>query len=58
MSKREQHFRRVEKVKEHIRDVPTEELVKRYNSGYLGKEGAIATREILEERGEAERIGK
>ena len=57
MSQREKHFERVEEIKAHIRDVPTEELEKRYHSGYLGKEGAIATREVLAERGEAHRLG-
>ena len=52
MSKRNRFFQRIAEVKEHIRDVPTEELVKRYNTGYLTKEGAIATREVLQERGE------
>lgn len=58
MSKRQNDLQRVAQIKEHIRDVPTEELVKRYNSGYLGKPGAIATREVLTERGEADRIEK
>jgi hypothetical protein len=57
MNKREQLFRRVEEIKERIRNVPTEELVDRYNSGYLSKEGTFATREILDERGEAHLIG-
>lgn len=52
MNKREYHFQRIEKLKEQLRKVPTEELIKRYNTGYLTKEGIIATREILMERGE------
>ena len=57
MSKKQRDRQKVQTIKEHIRDVPTDQLVYRYNSGYLGKAGAKATREILAERGESGRIG-
>ncbi|WP_412063536.1 hypothetical protein [Rubrivirga sp. IMCC45206] len=58
MSKKQRDLGKVQKIRNHIRDVPTDELVKRYNSGYLGKAGAVATRELLAERGESDRIGE
>lgn len=56
MSKRERHFQKIAETKERLRQVSTDKLVERYNTGYLTKKGAIAIREVLEERGEAYRI--
>lgn len=58
MSKRQRDLERVEKVKENIRDVSTDELIKRYNSGYLSDAGRVAHRKLIVERGAGERIGK
>ena len=58
LSKRQRDFKKVQETKRHTRGLPTDELVKRYNSGYLHKAGAIAIREVLAERGESDRIGK
>jgi len=52
MGKRERHFKRIETFKENFRRLPTETIIRRLNDGMLRKEGAIAYREILEERGQ------
>jgi len=51
VSKREQHFAKIRALKEHLRDTPSELLEERLNQGILTKEGAIAARELIEERG-------
>jgi hypothetical protein len=55
MGKRERHFERIEAFKEKFRRLPTETILGRLNGGMLRKEGAIAYREILEERGQGAR---
>ena len=50
LSKRQQFYDEVEKIKERIKDTPTETLKLRLTSGSLTKEGAIAIREALAER--------
>lgn len=50
MEKRKKHFEKIEKVKERLKNVPTETLRLRLSGGYLLKEGAIAVREVITER--------
>ncbi|MEM6817148.1 MAG: hypothetical protein AAF578_00010 [Pseudomonadota bacterium] len=52
MTKQEQKYRRIEEMKERIRKEPSEKLLERYNSGYMGNEGQIAHRAVLAERGD------
>ena len=50
MSKREHHFAKIREIKERLRDTPSELLQQRLDQGILTKEGAIAARELIEER--------
>jgi hypothetical protein len=52
MTKRDKKYRRIEEMKERIRKAPSDILLSLYNSGYMGTEGQIAYREVLEERGD------
>lgn len=52
MTKRDKKHRRIEEMKERLRKAPSDKLLKLYNSGYMGTEGQIAFREVLEERGD------
>ena len=51
MGKRERHFERVRESKERLAKCSNEWLLERYRFGSLTKEGAIAIRELLTERG-------
>lgn len=50
MGKRKWHFERIAEFKERFRDLSTEQIQQRLNTGMLQKEAAIALRELLEER--------
>jgi hypothetical protein len=51
MSKRDQHFAKVQEYKERFSKQSSEALALRLSSHRLIKEAAIAAREVLEERG-------
>jgi hypothetical protein len=51
MDKRERHFERIRESKERLGKHPNEWLLERFRFGSLTKEGAIAIRELLVERG-------
>lgn len=51
MNKREKHFLKIEEFKERFRKLPTEKIIYRIQNASLTKEGAIAYREVLAERG-------
>jgi hypothetical protein len=51
--KRQRRFHRIERVKSQYREWPTEKLRRLAASGYLGKEGSVAAREVLNERAQA-----
>jgi hypothetical protein len=48
--KREQRYTRIEESKERLKTMPTEAIKKTLSQRVLTKEGAIAYREVLEER--------
>ncbi len=54
-SKRARDFAKVEENKERLRLISSEEIRARLARGYLTKDGAIAMRQVLEERGERQK---
>jgi hypothetical protein len=50
MTKRDKNFARIAEIKQRLRNLPTEVLKERLLTGYLTKEGAIAHRELIDER--------
>jgi hypothetical protein len=55
MKKREQQFAKIDEYAARFRNTSSEKLVARYHNGYaMIKEGSIALRRVLEERGELE----
>jgi hypothetical protein len=54
MTKQRRYFELVAEYKERFRKLPSDTIRSRLASGPLIKEAAVACREVLEERGEAE----
>ena len=50
MGKRDQRFERIAEFRERFRQLPTDTIRRRLNTGMLQPEAAIALREVLEER--------